>query len=144
MKIHELKTYPHYFEETIKGNKPFEIRLNDRGFQTGDIVILKEWDNIKYSGREIKGKITYILPNHFIGLAEGYIAFALEFEKDSGKHGKWIWDPNSYDWGIGAWVCSECRGRNANIAARESENPYAWVGTKFCPNCGVNMERQKQ
>ena len=26
---HELKTYPKYFQETIEGNKPFEIRKND-------------------------------------------------------------------------------------------------------------------
>ena len=47
---HELKTYPKYFQETIEGNKPFEIRKNDRNFQVGDVLILKEWDNIKYSG----------------------------------------------------------------------------------------------
>ena len=32
---HELKTYPKYFQETIEGNKPFEIRKNDRNFQVG-------------------------------------------------------------------------------------------------------------
>lgn len=41
---HELKTYPKYFQETIEGNKPFEIRKNDRNFQVGDVLILKEWD----------------------------------------------------------------------------------------------------
>lgn len=29
---HELKTYPKYFQETIEGNKPFEIRKNDKDF----------------------------------------------------------------------------------------------------------------
>lgn len=77
--IHELKTYPKYFEETLKGNKPFECRLNDRGFAVGDIVVLKEWDNIKYSGREITGRIKYILDDRFIGLKEGYVIFSLEF-----------------------------------------------------------------
>ena len=76
--IHELKTYPKYFNETLKGNKPFECRLNDRGFQIGDTVILREWDNIKYSGREIKGKIKYILDDKFIGVAKGYVIFSLD------------------------------------------------------------------
>lgn len=57
---HELKTYPKYFQETIEGNKPFEIRKNDRNFQVGDVLILKEWDNIKYSGREIGAVVRYV------------------------------------------------------------------------------------
>lgn len=75
---HELKTYPKYFEETRKGNKLFECRVNDRNFQVGDFVLLKEWDNIKYSGREIKGQIKYILDDKFIGISEGYVIFSLE------------------------------------------------------------------
>ena len=49
--LHELKTYPKYFQETIEGNKLFEIRKNDRNFKVGDVLLLKEWDNIKYTGR---------------------------------------------------------------------------------------------
>ena len=74
---HELKTYPKYFQETIEGNKPFEIRKNDRNFQVGDVLILKEWDNIKYSGREIGAVVRYVLRD-FIGLQEGYVALGLQ------------------------------------------------------------------
>lgn len=79
-KTHVLKTYPQYFQQTLEGNKTFEVRLNDRGFRVGDIVILREWDNIKYSGREIKGRITYILDDKFIGLSKEYVVFSLDFE----------------------------------------------------------------
>lgn len=24
------------------------------------------------------------------------------------RHGKWVWDENGLDWGLGAWECSEC------------------------------------
>ena len=75
---HELKIYPKYFQEIVDGNKNFEIRKNDRGFRVGDTVALKEWDNIQYSGREIHAKIKYILDDKFIGLADGYVAFAIE------------------------------------------------------------------
>lgn len=75
---HELKIYPKYFQEIVDGNKNFEIRKNDRGFHVGDTVTLKEWDNIQYSGREIHAKIKYILDDKFIGLADGYVAFAIE------------------------------------------------------------------
>ena len=63
--------------ETIEGNKPFEIRKNDRDFQVGDVLILKEWDNIKYSGREIGAVVRYVLID-FIGLQEGYVALGLQ------------------------------------------------------------------
>ena len=40
---HELKTWPQYFCRVADGTKTFEVRKNDRGFQQGDTVILKEW-----------------------------------------------------------------------------------------------------
>ena len=63
------------------------------------------------------------------------------------KTGKWEYDPDGMDWGIGAWVCSECGGRNDNIPAfvrgvdghEQKVNPYRWAGSKFCPNCGARM-----
>lgn len=41
---HELKIWPQYYCRVADGSKTFEIRENDRGFQSGDTVILKEWD----------------------------------------------------------------------------------------------------
>ena len=76
--LHELKIYPKYFQETIEGNKPFEIRKNDRHFQVGDVLLLKEWDNIKYTGREIGAVVRYDLDDTFNGLAEGYVALGLQ------------------------------------------------------------------
>ena len=70
-KTHELKIYPKYFEAILDGKKTFEIRKDDRDFQVGDSIVLKEWDNIKYSGREIQAIIKYMLDDAFIGLAEG-------------------------------------------------------------------------
>ena len=40
---HTLKTWPVYFDAVARGEKTFEVRRNDRGFQTGDIVELKRW-----------------------------------------------------------------------------------------------------
>lgn len=41
---HELKILPQYYCRVADGSKTFEVRDNDRGFQSGDKVILKEWD----------------------------------------------------------------------------------------------------
>lgn len=51
--MHELKCWPRYFEPVSNGSKPFEIRLNDRGYQVGDTLLLREWDpdSERYTGR---------------------------------------------------------------------------------------------
>lgn len=41
---HELKIWPQYYLPVAEGHKTFEVRVNDRGFQSGDTVVLKEWD----------------------------------------------------------------------------------------------------
>lgn len=38
MKLHNLKIKAEYANAKLKGLKPFEIRLNDRDFQVGDII----------------------------------------------------------------------------------------------------------
>lgn len=75
-KTHELKIYPKYFEAILDGKKTFEIRKNNRNFHVGDSIVLREFDNIKYSGREIHATIKYMLDDTFIGLKEGYVAFS--------------------------------------------------------------------
>jgi hypothetical protein len=44
MTTHELKIWPVYYEAVRSGAKTFELRQNDRGFQKGDKVILREFD----------------------------------------------------------------------------------------------------
>lgn len=53
---------------------------------------------------------------------------------------EWVWDAAAIDWGIGAWVCKRCHCRNDNIPSLRNENPYAWAGSKFCPECGAKMK----
>lgn len=59
---HNLKSLPQYFEPVCTGVKTFEIRNNDRGFNTGDTVTLQEWDNRKrsYTGNTVEVEITYV------------------------------------------------------------------------------------
>jgi hypothetical protein len=43
MNTHELKIWPVHFKNVMSGTKTFEIRKNDRAFQKGDAVVLKEY-----------------------------------------------------------------------------------------------------
>ena len=74
MQIHELKIQPKYYKMVKWGIKNFELRKDDRDYQVGDIVILQEYENGEYTGKEIKYlTIRYILrdcPEY--GLKEGY------------------------------------------------------------------------
>lgn len=56
------------------------------------------------------------------------------------RHGKWIYNPNANDWGIGGYVCSECSAKNGNLPSGKVASPMVFVGSKFCPNCGARMD----
>lgn len=43
MKFHDLKSWPIPFFRVKTGIKRFEVRKNDRDFETGDIVLLREF-----------------------------------------------------------------------------------------------------
>lgn len=61
-RIHELKTHPKPFQALIDGVKPYEVRKDDRGFQRGDVLCLREWDPDKeaYTGRVCWRVVTYV------------------------------------------------------------------------------------
>jgi len=78
-KIHELKTWKDYFHEVFMGRKTFEVRKNDRNFQVGDILTLKEWDNEKqeFTGNSLSRRITYILKGGQFGIEEGFVVMSI-------------------------------------------------------------------
>lgn len=78
MRNHELKIEPKYFERVVGNEKKFEIRLNDRDFQAGDGLVIKEYLNGVYTGRELLCSITYVLMN-VPGLKKGYCIFSLQW-----------------------------------------------------------------
>lgn len=93
MKVHELKVWPQYFRNVLDGSKTFEFRKDDRGFEVGDTLILKEFEpgridysvapeiveESRYTGRIIKKTITYIFKGGIPGcrLRQGLVILAL-------------------------------------------------------------------
>lgn len=72
--IHELKIHPEYFQDVILNLKKFEIRLNDRNYQEGDILILNEWnpETQTYTGRQVKRRVFNMYSN-LPGLKPNYV-----------------------------------------------------------------------
>lgn len=87
MNVHELKSWPIYFEAVWEGRKTAELRKDDRGFCEGDLIWLREWDpgpdNIsaehpaRYTGRTVMLQITHVIHDTW-GLSEGYAMLSFE------------------------------------------------------------------
>lgn len=80
--IHRLKTLQPYFDDVKSGKKSFEIRVNDRDYQVGDMLILEEYDNTDfttgYTGQVIIKSVTYVLMDcSQYGLKDGYCILGL-------------------------------------------------------------------
>jgi ASC-1-like (ASCH) protein len=75
--VHRLKVLPPYFQDIKDRKKNFEIRLNDRDFQVGDIAVLEEFTGHGfYTGEGVKRKIKYVLKDcPQFGLKDGYCIF---------------------------------------------------------------------
>ena len=75
-KVHELKIQPEYYEAVVSGEKTFEVRKNDRGFITGDLLVLKEWNGETFTGRTIRKKISYMIAG-VDGIMPGYCVLGI-------------------------------------------------------------------
>lgn len=90
IQTHVLKTDSDVFEMTSRGQKPYEIRFNDRGYEVGDTLFLKETVHngsemkrmpykypLKYTGREVQATVMSILRGPIYGLKDGWVILAL-------------------------------------------------------------------
>lgn len=75
--IHALKTEQIFFEASAAGTKSFEVRKNDRPFESGDYIALNEWGEKGYTGRCTLHKIVYILSDPEY-CKEGYVVLGME------------------------------------------------------------------
>jgi len=81
--LHELKTWPEHFNPVLKGAKTFEIRKDDRNFQVGDRLLLREWDPLpkQHTGRNLTAEITHKLPGGQFGIVTGWCVLAIKILK---------------------------------------------------------------
>lgn len=99
MATHILKTWPNAFDAVASGVKRFEWRLDDRGFDVGDVLILRKWNPaptpngygiegyvmVQVGTRamldytELRVKVTYILRGAF-GVPPNYCVMSIEKE----------------------------------------------------------------
>lgn len=85
--LHELKIWPTYFQAVRDGRKQFEVRKDDRGFQVGDDLLLKEFipadyyehgEKEEYTGEILHRKVSCILKGGKVGIKKGYVVLGLQ------------------------------------------------------------------
>ena len=69
--VHRIRCGKTFFEEILKGIKPFTLRKDDRNYKVGDILEKVEFDDGKNTGRTIRQEVIYKLEN-YTGLVDGY------------------------------------------------------------------------
>jgi len=92
MKTHYVKCWSVFFVEVIEGFKSFDVRINDRDYQVGDILCLQEYDPLtsEFSGLYTRRLITYIFDSGMChgtnhrhiapdGLKTGFVVLGLGF-----------------------------------------------------------------
>ena len=64
---HDLKIWPQFYCRVADGSKTFELRNNDRAFQSGDTIVLREWDPTPINSNSLspRGYLTESEPLEF-------------------------------------------------------------------------------
>ena len=110
---HELKILPEYFEAIISGKKKFEVRIDDRNYEAGDELILREINRDyegSYTGRRIRVNVTYVYRGEYC--KRGYCIMSIE------SHPMRVnYEGDGYD-------------DDGNLI----------YDTAYCPNCGQKYE----
>lgn len=79
-RVHELKCWPSSFQPILDGVKTFEFRKNDRDYQVGDVLHLREWHPHLHAwtdpGRQLYRRVECILKGEF-GVPDGYCVMAI-------------------------------------------------------------------
>lgn len=84
---HKIRIEKSYADAVLSGDKTFEVRYDDRGYQKGDVikfnVIENIGDEINHPLNDKEFEITYVLRGW--GLKDGYCAFGIkEVDTESG------------------------------------------------------------
>lgn len=80
---HELRCWPEHYAPVDSGAKTVELRLNDRNYQVGDTLHLREYEPIErhYTGRASFYRVTHIVQGG-PWLTPGYVAMSIRKEQE--------------------------------------------------------------
>lgn len=76
---HYVKCWPAYYDATARGDKPFDVRKDDRAYQAGDTLCLQKFDpsGEGYQVDQQEKVITFVLRGGQFGIEPGYVVLGL-------------------------------------------------------------------
>lgn len=81
--VYELNIHPEPFNAVVSGVKTFEYRLDDRGYQVGDILRLNEYNPIQesYTNQKADVIVTFILEGGQYDIPTGYVIMSIKLRE---------------------------------------------------------------
>lgn len=82
--IHQLKSWPEPFADLKRGVKTFEYRVDDREYQVGSYLLLREYEpqSRTETGDRVIVQVTHLLRNAF-GVPDGYVCMSVRMLSDA-------------------------------------------------------------
>ena len=92
MTVHTVKSWSHFFKAIKRGDKKHDLRVNDRDYKLGDVLVLQEYDPAAgvYTGHTCCVRVSYITSNQFpcafssAVMMKNYCILSLELLGDAG------------------------------------------------------------
>lgn len=89
---HDIGIWPQHYDHVRMGDKPFELRKNDRCYQKGDSLVMRVYEpkTRKYLSEQLfpplHAEVTYVLSASIFGLRDNYVALGTRmFDPKTGK-----------------------------------------------------------
>jgi hypothetical protein len=130
-KVHKIKLLEDYCDAVLSGEKTFEVRKNDRGYQKGDhisfIPVDRNYRQFFHRVCENEYAITYV--HSGLGLKNGYVVLGIEAL--SSMKGSTIDDEEVYcnrDLCLSMNSCEECPAKDDDERKRESRRAFYLKG----------------
>lgn len=82
--VHELKTWPEFWQAVYRGEKTFELRKDDRAYRVGDELRLREYEPTTgaFTGNALVRYVSYIVRDvPEFGLEPGYAILGLSLSR---------------------------------------------------------------
>lgn len=116
MAIHDLKTWPEHFRDVRAGIKTAELRLNDRNYQPGDVLVLREYDpqTGEYTGEIETRAVTHVLADER-WLQPGMVMLSMGESK----------------------ICTCCWGTGTDQYPVNDEAPFQYTSCGQCGGTGI-------